>query len=210
MTIRILIVDDFAVVRQGLHMFLGLDPDLKVVGEAASGAAGLQLARELRPHVVLIDLEMPTADSLSSIAAMRRELPDVEVLALTSVLQTALIVEAIEAGAIGCLRKDTEAEALRKAIKAAAAGRVQLPPEMTARLMQAEWAGGSPQQLTARETEMLRLLAAGFSNQEMAAALALDEQAVKDHVNTLLDKLGVLGRTQAALYAARLGLVGDE
>lgn len=210
MTIRILLVDDFAVVRQGLHMFLGLDPDLKVVGEADSGAAGLQLARELRPHVVLIDLEMPTVDSLSSIAAIRRELPDVEVLALTSVLQTALIVEAIEAGAIACLRKDTEAEALRGAIKAAAAGRVQLPPEMTARLMQVEWAGSSPQQLTARETEMLRLLAAGFSNQEMAAALALDEQALKDHVNTLLDKLGVLGRTQAALYAARLGLVGDE
>ncbi|HYX51430.1 MAG TPA: response regulator transcription factor, partial [Ktedonobacteraceae bacterium] len=137
MTIRILIVDDHSVVRQGLRMFLGLDPELEVVGEAADGAEALHLARQLRPDVVLMDLLMPVMDGITATAAIRQELPDTEVLALTSVLEDASVVSAVRAGAIGYLLKDTEADALCQAIKSAAAGQVQLTPRAAARLMQA-------------------------------------------------------------------------
>src|SRR5438105_8104621 len=128
MTIRILIVDDHSVVRQGLRMFLGLDPELEVVGEAADGAEALRLARQFHPDVVVMDLLMPVMDGIAATAAIRRELPDTEVVALTSVLEDVSVVGAIRAGAIGYLLKDTQAEALCQAIKAAAAGQVQLTP----------------------------------------------------------------------------------
>lgn len=210
MVIRILIVDDYTVVRQGLRMFLGLDPELEIVGEAASGAEGVQLARELHPDVVLMDLVMPTMDGVGAIAAIRQELPDVEVLALTSVLQDVLIVGAIRAGAIGYLLKDTEAEELRRAIKSAAAGQVQLSPEVAARLMSETQVPDSPELLTARETDVLRLLTTGLSNKEIAYRLQIGERTVKSHVSNILGKLGVLSRTQAALYALRSGLVPGD
>src|SRR5947209_17428592 len=137
MTIRIVIAGDHSVVRQGLRMFLGLDPELEVVGEAADGAEALRLAQQLRPDVVVMDLLMPVMDGIAATAAIRRTLPDTEVLALTSVLEDASVVGAVRAGAIGYLLKDTEADELRRAIKAAAAGQVQLSPEAATRLMRA-------------------------------------------------------------------------
>ena len=137
MTIRILLADDHSVVRKGLRLFLTYDPALEVVGEAADGAEALSLARELKPDVVLMDLLMPVMDGIAATAAIRSELPDTEVLALTSVLEDASVVGAVRAGAIGYLLKDTQAEALCQAIKAAAAGQVQLTPKAAARLMQA-------------------------------------------------------------------------
>jgi NarL family two-component system response regulator LiaR len=207
MTIRILIVDDHNVVRQGLRMFLALDPELEVVGEAADGAEALRLARQLRPDVVLMDLLMPVMDGITATAAIRHELPDTEVLALTSVLEDASVVGAVRAGAIGYLLKDTQADALCLAIKAAAAGQVQLTPRAAARLMQAVSAPESPEELTERETEVLRLLAQGQSNKQIARNLQIGEKTVKTHVSNILSKLGVQSRTQATLYAIRIGLV---
>jgi DNA-binding NarL/FixJ family response regulator len=207
MTIQILIVDDHSVVRQGLRMFLSLDPELEIVGEASNGFEGLQLARELRPHVVLMDLLMPVMDGVVATAAIRRELPDVEVVALTSVLEDALVFGAIRAGAIGYLLKDTEAEELCRAIKAAAAGQVQLSPQVAARLMREVRVPESPETLTQREIEVLRLLAHGLANKEIAQELGIGEKTVKTHVSNILSKLGVLSRTQAALHAIQIGLV---
>jgi len=207
MTIRILLVDDHSVVRQGLRLFLKFDPELVVVGEAADGAQALRLSRELKPDVVLMDLLMPGMDGIDATAAIRRELPDTEVLALTSVLEDASVVGAVRAGAIGYLLKDTQAEALCQAIKAAAAGQVQLTPKAAARLMQAVSARQSPEALTQRETEVLQLLARGQSNKQIARNLHNTEQTIKAHVRSILSKLGVQSRTQATLYAIRTGLV---
>jgi NarL family two-component system response regulator LiaR len=207
MTIRILLVDDHTVVRKGLRSFLKYDPELEVVGEAADGAQALSLARELSPDVVLMDLLMPGMDGIQATAAIRRELPETEVLALTSVLEDASVVGAVRAGAIGYLLKDTQAEALCQAIKAAAAGQVQLTPKAAARLMQAISAPQSPEALTERETEVLRLMAQGQSNKQIARNLNNTEKTIKTHVSRILSKLGVQSRTQATLYAIRTGLV---
>lgn len=207
MAIRILIVDDHSVVRQGLRMFLSLDPDLEVVGEAHNGAEGVQLARELRPHVVLMDLLMPVMDGVTATATIRRECPEVEVIALTSVLEDSSVFGAVRAGAIGYLLKNTEAEDLIRAIKAAAGGQVQLSPEATARLMREVRVPDSPETLTPREIEVLRLLARGLANKEIAHELGIGEKTVKTHVSNILNKLGVLSRTQAALHAVHIGLV---
>ena len=208
MSIRILIADDHAVVRQGLRMFLRRDPELEVVGEAADGAAAVRLARALRPDVVLMDLVMPVMDGLAATGEIRRALPDTEVLALTSVLERASVVGAVRAGAIGYLLKDTRAEELRRAIRAAAAGQVQLSPEASALLLREVREPERPpaEPLTEREADVLRLLAGGLSNKEIARELRVVEDTVKTHVRHLLAKLGVQSRTQAALYAARTGL----
>ena len=210
MSIRVLLADDHAVVRQGLRMFLSLDPELEIVGEAADGAEAVRLAHELKPEVVLMDLVMPVMDGITAIAAIRRELPDTEVIALTSVLEDEKVIGAVKAGAIGYLLKDTQAEELRRAIKAAAAGQVQLSPQAAARLMREVKAPESPETLTERETEVLRLLAQGKANKEIAQALGIGEKTVKTHVSNILAKLGVPSRTQAALYAVRIGLVSGS
>lgn len=207
MAIKILIVDDHSVVRQGLRMFLSLDPDLEIVGEAGNGAEGVQMAGMLRPDVVLMDLLMPVMDGVTAIATIRRDLPEVEVIALTSVLEDSMVIGAIRAGAIGYLLKDTEAEELCRAIKAAAAGQVQLSPQAAARLTREIRAPESPEALTQRETEVLRLMAKGLANKEIARELGIGEKTVKTHVSNILSKLGVLSRTQAALYAIQVGLV---
>jgi two-component system, NarL family, response regulator LiaR len=210
MAIRVLITDDHAVVRQGLRMFLSLDPDIQVVGEAQDGREALAMARELKPDVVLMDLLMPVMDGLESTKAIRTELPEVEVIALTSVLESASVTGAIRAGAIGYLLKDTDAEELHQAIRGAAEGRVHLAPGAAARLMREVRAPENPEALSDSETEVLRLLARGKANKQIASELYVDEQTVKAHVSSILRNLGVRSRTQAALHAVRTGLVSVE
>ena len=210
MTIRILITDDHGVVRQGLRMFLSLDPEMEVVGEATNGEEAVEKARELDPDVVLMDLLMPVMDGIEATQAIRSELPDVEVIALTSVLDDGSVTGAVRAGAIGYLLKDTDSEELSRAIKAAAEGRVHLAPEAAARLMREVRAPESPEALTERETEVLRLLARGRANKQIASSLFVSEKTVKAHVSSILMKLGVQSRTQAALHAVRTGLVSTE
>ncbi len=207
MAIRILIADDHRVVRQGLRLLLKVDPDLDVVGEASNGVEAVRLAGQLRPDVVLMDLVMPVMGGIEATAAIRRETPEVEVLALTSVLEDASVVGAVRAGAIGYLLKDTHAEELRHAIRSAAAGQVQMAPEAAARLLREVRLPEASDTLTGRETEVLRLLAQGQANKEIARSLGIGEATVKSHVGHILDKLGVQSRTQAALHAVRSGLV---
>ncbi|HUF37041.1 MAG TPA: response regulator transcription factor [Anaerolineales bacterium] len=211
MPIKVLLVDDHSVVRQGLRMFLSLDPDLEVVGEAADGSEALRAAHQLKPDVVLMDLLMPVMDGITAIERLRAELPEIEVIALTSILEDEKVVGAIRAGAIGYLLKDTQADELNRAIKAAAEGKVQLSPEAAARLVREVRAPESPETLTEREIEVLRLLAKGRSNKEIAQELVIGEKTVKTHVSNVLSKLGVVSRTQAALYAVRSGIAdGDQ
>ncbi|MDX1994550.1 MAG: response regulator transcription factor [bacterium] len=207
MSIRILIVDDHAVVRQGLRLFLSLDDELEVIGEAANGQQALDLSRELRPDVVLMDLLMPIMDGITAIGAIRAELPEIEVIALTSVLEDNSVIGAVRAGAIGYLLKDTDSHDLIRAIKAASQGQVQLSPKAAARLMREVRLPEAPETLTEREAAVLRLIAAGKSNKEIALALSIGEKTVKTHVSNVLSKLNVNSRTQAALYAVRTGLV---
>ena len=207
MAIRTLITDDHKVVRRGLRGFLELDPALEVVGEASNGEEAVELARRLEPNVVLMDLLMPVMDGIEATRQIRRELPEVEVVALTSVLEDASVTGAIKAGAIGYLLKTTDADELCEAIKAAAAGQVQLAPEAAARLMHEVRAPDSPEALTERETEVLELIARGKTNNQIARELFVGEATVKSHVHSILSKLNVSSRTQAALYAVNVGLV---
>jgi DNA-binding NarL/FixJ family response regulator len=208
MPIRILIADDHSVVRQGLRMFLGLDSELEIIGEASDGAEAVKMAHELHPDVVLMDMLMPVMGGIEATQTIRRELPDTEVIALTSVLDDGSVVGAVKAGAIGYLLKDTQADELRRAIKAAADGQVQLSPQAAARLMREVRTPDPPAvaDLTERESDVLRLIAQGKANKEIAMALVIGEKTVKTHVSNILMKLGVQSRTQAALYAAQNGL----
>jgi len=191
-------------------MFLAADAEIEVVGEARDGAEALRLTRQLQPDVVLMDLLMPVMDGMTATATIRRELPDTEVVALTSMLEDKSVVEAIRSGAVGYLLKDTEAHELRRAIRAAAAGQVQLSPQVTARLVREVAAPEQPQPLTERETSVLGLVAQGQSNKDIARTLSIGEQTVKTHVAHILGKLGVSSRTQAALYAVRIGLASPD
>ena len=210
MTISVLLTDDHRVVRQGIRMVLDLDPELEVVGEASNGEEALRQARRLKPDVVLMDLIMPVMDGVKATGEIRRELPDTEVVALTSVLEDASVTGAVKAGAIGYLLKNTGGAELRQAIKAAAAGQVQLAPEAAARLLREVRIPETPEALTERETEVLKLLARGQANKQIARSLYIGEKTVKTHVRRILIKLNVRSRTQAALYAARSGLVPLE
>src|SRR3954470_3622991 len=169
MTIRILIADDHAVVRQGLKMFLSLDPELEILGEAGDGKKAIEMARQLQPDIVLMDLLMPVLGGVEATAQIRREMPDVEVIALTSVLEDKSVVDAVRAGAIGYLLKDTESDELIRAIKAAAAGQVQLSPKAAARLLrEVRTPEEIPEKLSEREMTVLRLVAQGCSNKDIA------------------------------------------
>jgi two-component system, NarL family, response regulator LiaR len=210
MTIRVLIADDHDVVRQGLRTYLSADTELEVVGEAADGNEAVRLAHRLRPDVVLMDLLMPELDGIAATQVIRRELPDTEVVALTSVLEDASVVGAVRAGAIGYLLKNSKPQEVRTAIKSAAVGQVQLAPQAAARLMREVAAPEQPEVLSEREIDVLRLLARGLANKEIARDLSIAETTVKTHVSSILGKLGVQSRTQAALYAGRIGLVSMD
>ncbi|GAC1431663.1 MAG: response regulator transcription factor [Ktedonobacteraceae bacterium] len=208
MTIRVLIVDDHCVVRQGLRVFLGLDPELEVLAsEATHGEEALCMARQYQPDVVLMDLIMPGMDGIAATESIRRELPKTEVVVLTSVLEDAQVIAAVRAGAIGYLLKDTQADEICRAIKAAAAGQVHLAPQAALRLMRDVQLFQRPETLTERETDVLQLLTQGASNKDIANKLSLGEKTVKTHISSILSKLGVQSRTQAALLAVRLKLV---
>lgn len=207
MPIRILIVDDHAVVRQGLRIFLGLDQELQIVGEAADGSEAISLARQLRPDVILMDLLLPIVDGITATATIRRELPDSEVIAMTSVVEYKAVTGAMQAGAIGYLLKDTQAPELCRAIKAAAAGQVQLSPKMAARLLREVSLPSSREVLTDREMDVLLLMAQGCANKDIGERLSISIPTVKKHVTGILGKLALTSRTQAVLYAVRMGLV---
>ena len=208
MPIRILIADDHEVVRHGLRNFLAFDPELEVIGEAADGQEAVDLVRALRPDVVLMDLLMPRMDGMTATRIIRTELPDTEVVALTSVLEDSSVLEAVRAGAIGYLLKDTRLDDLKRAIRAAAEGQVQLSPQAAALLIREVRAPEPPTEiLTEREGEILRLIARGYANKQIARGLTIAEKTVKTHVSSILAKLGLQSRTQAALYAIRTGLV---
>jgi len=198
MTIRIIIADDHSVVRQGLRMFLGLDPELEVVGEAVNGAEAVQKAEALQPDVVLMDLIMPVMSGLEATAEIRRRGLSTQVIVVTSVIEEAAVTAVIRAGAIGYLLKDTEADELRRAIKAAAAGRAQLSPQIAARLL-AETQSSDADTLTDRENEVLRLAAEGLNDQEIALRLLVSEPVVHSHVAGLVERLRLANRSQTLL-----------
>ncbi|GHO42443.1 response regulator [Ktedonospora formicarum] len=207
MVIRVLIADDHSVVREGLRMFLSRDPEIAIVGEAEDGEEAVRQAMEMRPDVVLMDVLMPVMDGIAATAALRRALPETEIIALTSVLEGATVVDAIKAGAIGYLLKDTQAQELRKVIKEAASGQVHLSPKVSASLVRQVQALPPAESLTEREKDVLCLLAQGKANKEIANHLQIVEDTVKVHVRHILAKLHVQSRTQAVLCALHLGLV---
>jgi two-component system, NarL family, response regulator LiaR len=208
--IRLLLVDDHWLVREGLRVFFGSDPDVEVVGEASDGQQAVELARNLSPDVVLMDIVMPVTDGISATETISRELPGSHVVMLTGYVSDHLITKALRAGAVGYMLKDVAADQLWGAVRAAAAGQVQLSPVAVAHLVGEVEAPATSIQLTARETEVLILLAAGRSNQQIAGELHITEQTVKTHVSSVLNKLGVRSRTEAALHAIRSGLVSAD
>jgi two-component system, NarL family, response regulator LiaR len=207
---RLLLCDDHSVVRQGLKMFLALDPNLEVVGEASHGAMALEMVGSLRPDVVLMDLVMPIMDGITAIGHIKTQYPETEIIAVTSVLEDAKVIAAMQNGAMGYLLKDTQAEELVEAIHAAGRGEVRLSPEAAKRLMREVQTPDGFESLTPRETETLRLVAKGYANKLIAREFAIEERTVKTHVSNLLSKLGLRSRTQAALYALKIGLVDLE
>lgn len=204
--IKVLIVDDHWVVRQGLDVFLSDEPGLTVVGEAEDGIEAVRLAHELHPDVILMDILMPQLDGIQATARIKADLPSVEILALTSVLRDHSVSEAVQAGAIGYLLKDTKGEELVHGIRAAAEGKVQLSPEAATRLARDVRLPERVERLTERETEILKFVAAGLANKEIARRLGISEKTVKVHLNNVFGKLGVQSRTQAALHAFRTGI----
>jgi len=207
----LILADDHWVVRQGLGMFLARDPDFEGIAEAEDGEAAVRLATQLRPDVVVMDLLMPGMDGIAATAAIRRDAPGVEVLVLTTSLDDDKVVAAIRAGAIGYLVKDMRGEELKEGIRAAAAGRVHLSPQAAAKLLREVRVTETHEPLTDREKDVLRLVALGLANKEIAVRLGIGSGTVKTHVSNVLAKLGMQSRTQAALYAIRIGLVtADE
>jgi DNA-binding NarL/FixJ family response regulator len=212
--IRVLVVDDHAVVRRGLFAFLDSEPDLEVVGEAEGGAQALELLTRLgsegrRPHIVLMDLAMEPLDGIEATRQIRSRYSDVEVVALTSFGEEERVRAALEAGASGYLLKDSDADEVSAAIRAAHRGELPLDPAIAGRLtssLRAESPGGPDVELTMRELDVLRLLGAGKTNRQIAAELEISERTARTHVSNILGKLDLTSRTQAALWAVRQGL----
>lgn len=219
-SIRVMLVDDHGMVREGLRTYLELEDDIEIVGEAVNGRDALNRARTLRPDVILMDLLMPEMDGISAIKALReaerddRREPKARVLVLTSFADDQQIIQAIRAGADGYLLKDVSADDLTKAIRAVAKGQVQLHPDVARKLM-SQMASPAPAStepdpgLTDRELEVLQHIAKGLSNKEIAHQLVVSERTVKGHVSNILSKLNLADRTQAALYAVRHGLAEE-
>jgi len=215
--IRVLLVDDHAMVRRGLRDFLELHDDIAIVGEAVDGADAIEQAKALQPDIVVMDLMMPGIDGIEATTRIRADVPTAEVIALSSFVEEARVLAAIEAGASGFLLKDAEADEVAAAIRAAAAGEVHLDPAVAgivARRMRSATAngatGGGPgdgiASLTARERDVLTCVAQGLSNRAIADALGITERTARTHVSNILTKVGLSSRTQAALLAVQHGL----
>jgi DNA-binding NarL/FixJ family response regulator len=215
--IRVLLVDDHAMVRRGMRDFLALHDDIEIVGEAGDGAEAVDRALELEPDIVVMDLMMPGLDGIEATSRIKAARPDIEIVALTSFIEEARVVAAIEAGASGFLLKDAEADELAAAIRAAAAGEVHLDPavaSIVARRMRdgGRASSGRPKDgvgiaaLTARERDVLARVARGLPNRRIAEDLGITERTARTHVSNILAKLGLASRTQAALLAVQHGL----
>ncbi len=206
--IRVLVVDDHAMVRRGLATFLKVYDDLELAGEAASGQAAVQLCVELQPDVVLMDMVMPDMDGAAATRLIRNQSTSIQVLALTSFKEEILVRSALQAGAIGYLLKDVSADELAGAIRAAHAGRATLSPEAAQALVHAASQPPLPgMTLTERERTVLVLMVEGLNNTQIAARLTVSPSTVKSHVSNILSKLGVASRTEAVSLALRHGLV---
>lgn len=214
--IRVLLVDDQRLMRDGMRTLLSLEPDMQVVGEAGNGLEGVQAALGCRPDVVLMDIRMPGMNGVEATREIRRVLPETKVLVLTTFDDDALVMEALTEGAAGYLTKDLPSEEIADAIRKVTAGGVIMPPTIAAKVVAELARRALPQatqqdrqavqQLTDRELEVLKLLGEGFSNKEIAEALFITEGTAKNHVSSVIDKLGLRDRTQAALWAVRHGV----
>jgi DNA-binding NarL/FixJ family response regulator len=214
MTIRVLLVDDQSIIRNGLQALLELEPDLEIVGSAENGQAAVQQAIALQPDVVLMDIRMPVMDGIAAAAAMRTQLPHIKILMLTTFEEGADITAALQQGAIGYLLKDTPSEELAQSIRAAYKGYAQLSPGILQKVMTQV---ASPPELplgfadlTPRERAVLRQIAQGASNREIANSLYISEGTVKNHVTNLLGRLDLRDRTQAAIFAQSVLHLLDE
>lgn len=211
--IRILIADDHAVVRKGLLALIQTEEGMEVVGEAADGVEAVELAETLRPDVILLDLVMPRMDGIEAIRGIRQNDPEARILVLTSFSEDEKVLTAIEVGAMGCLLKDATPDELLRAIRDVDQGRSALNPEIAQKLIQRMRKTESQkpvEELTARETEVLRCIARGLSNREIGDKLFISQPTVRTHVSNILMKLELPNRTQAALFAVREGLVSLE
>ncbi|AEV82105.1 LuxR family transcriptional regulator [Actinoplanes sp. SE50] len=219
MSIRVVVADDQTAVREGLSLMLSLLDDIEVVGEAADGEQALELVGRERPDVALMDLRMPRRDGVSTTAMIREQFPETRVVVLTTFADDEHILGALRAGAVGYLTKDAGRVQIAQAVRAAAIGQGVLDPQVQQRLLAAATGGAAaaggtaaraerelPDGLTAREAEVLRLIAAGLSNKEIAKRLFVTEVTVKSHVNRLFAKAGVRDRAQAVRYAYQHGL----
>jgi DNA-binding NarL/FixJ family response regulator len=214
-TIAVLVVDDHEVVRRGLLAFLDSEPDIDVVGEAAGGAQALELLASLesegrRPNVIVMDLQMAPIDGIESTRRVRAQYDDIEVVALTSFAEEERVHAALRAGASGYVLKDSDADDVAAAVRAAHRGELQVDPAVARRLLSSLHDGRDEDpisELTSRELDVLRLVAAGEPNKQIAAELAISERTARTHVSSILRKLHLSSRTQAALWAVREGLV---
>ena len=202
--IRVMLVDDHAMVRRGLATFLMVFDDFKLVGEADSGLAAIELCEQVKPDVILMDMVMPEMDGASATRAIRKQFPQVQVIALTSFKEGDLIKNALEAGAIGYLLKDVSADELARAIRAARSGRATLSPEAAQVLVETANQPPAPGlDLTEREREVLSLMIEGLNNTQIAGRLTVSPSTIKSHVSNVLSKLGVASRTEAVSLALR-------
>ena len=211
--IRVLIVDDHGVVREGLRAFLELQDGIEVVGEASDGAAAVEEAARVRADVILMDLVMPGLDGVGAMRELRQRVPTARVIVLTSFLDDDKLLPALRSGAAGYLLKNVEPRELARAVRAAHAGETLLDPVVAARLVETLAAEGDDDpldRLTPRERDVLVLIGRGFPNKRIASELQVSEKTVKTHVGHVLAKLGVSDRTQAAVVAVRAGLVGPK
>ena len=212
-TIRILVVDDHIVVRRGLIAMLETEPGMQIVGEAANGAEAVEQARKLVPDVILMDLVMPVMDGIEATRQIKQEMPSVNILVLTSFSTNDKVIPSLNAGAIGYLLKDSTPTELVRAIQQVSQGEGALPTSVTRQILaQLQTSTAPPDQpaeeeLTERETEVLKLMAHGYSNAEIARLMVVSNATVYTHVSRILSKLKVTSRTQAALYALRKKLV---
>jgi len=206
-TIRVMLVDDHAVVRSGLSAFLMVNPDLELVGEAEDGQQAVLRAGLLQPDVILMDLMMPVMDGIAATQAIKREHPAIQIIALTSFQEDELVQGALKAGAIGYLMKDVTARELAAAIRAAKAGKMTLSPEATQALVRAAQQAQETEALTERELDVLKLMVEGLNNAEIAERLVVSLSTVKYHISNILGKLGVDNRVSAVTMAIQRKMV---